>query len=397
MAKRLRVLHITTHDEECGIGKYQEQFLEAMGPIPAIENSIFEYSPNRTKKMSKEEFAPVLKQFSEQLKSCDILHIQHEFSFYSKDELDEIVSEAKRQSKKIIITVHTSLHAGMPKLDVKKLLSSSGLRHAVGTKRLKNYLINVHVEPMKKADLVLVHNSVTADSLIKYGVQKASIFKITMPVPVLDFKLRTSDITKHLDRQPGDIIFCTVGFLSENKGMRDALEALGHLPSNYKLAMIGGAHPLGVNDAFYEEMKELVRQRGLEKRVYITGYIKEDDRLNALIRECDVCVYPFDKNYYSGVTSASLNNSLANYKPAITYPTKPILEMNAEMPAVISCNDFNPTELVRELKRIDIKKQSSIAEKYAHAFSYDKQAARLGNIYRQLFGGGNLLLYRYNK
>jgi glycosyltransferase involved in cell wall biosynthesis len=166
--------------------------------------------------------------------------------------------------------------------------------------------------------------------------------------------------------------------------MRDALKALQLLPANYKLAMIGGAHPSGANDAFCDEMKALIRQLGLEKRAYVVGYIKDDDKLNALIRECDICVYPFDQRYYAGVTSASLNNSLANYKPAITYPTKPIIEMNAEMPAVITCKTFDFKELARELQNIDIKKQTAIAKKYAHAFAYNNQAAKLVNIYRHL-------------
>jgi glycosyltransferase involved in cell wall biosynthesis len=383
MVKTIRILHITTHDEECGIGKYQEQFLKSMQSIVGIENTIFEYSPNRTKVMSATEFEPVLKQFSEQIKSYDIVHVQHEFSFYSKDELDKFVTEAKRQGKKVIITVHTSLHAGIPKLDLRKMISSNGVRHIVGTKRLKDYLINVHVAPMKKADLILVHNSVTANSLSKYGVNRDRILKITMPVPQLNFKLKTTEITQYLHKQPGDILFCTVGFLSENKGMKDAIEALLKLPTNFKLALIGGAHPSGANDAFCDELKTLIRQRGLEKRAYITGYIKDDDKLNALIRECDVCVYPFNQSYYAGVTSASLNNSLANYKPAITYPTKPILEMNAEMPAVVTTQSFTYSDLAYELQRLDIEQQTAIATKYAHAFAYDKQALELVGIYKR--------------
>lgn len=380
----LKVLHITTHDEECGIAKYQEQFLKAMKPLPEIKNTVFEYSPNKTKVMSEEEFAPVLRKFSEQLKDYDILHVQHEFSFYSKDELDKIVSEAKRQGKKVIITVHTSLHAGIPTLELKELAKKNGLRHLVGTRRLKRHAIGVHITPLKKADLVLVHNSVTADSLVHYGVKRDRVLRITMPVPQLDFKLKTTDVSRHLKPQNGDVIFCTVGFLSENKGMRDAIQALKLLPPNYKLAMIGGAHPSGANDAFCKEMQELIEELGLKDRAYISGYIKEDEILNAMIRECDLCVYPFHEPYYSGVTSASLNNSLANYTPAITYPTKPILEMNDAMPAVITCKSFDYHDLAAGIRNIDIKKQTAVAKKYAQTFAYGNEAKKLTGIYKNL-------------
>jgi glycosyltransferase involved in cell wall biosynthesis len=385
MTKAIKILHITTHDEECGIGKYQQQFLRSMEQINTVENTIFEFSPNRTKLMSDDEFEPVFKQFCHQMNSHDILHIQHEFSFYAKDELEKYITEAKSQGKKVIITIHTSLNSGMPKLDVKELISTNGPRHLIGTRRLKSRAVKVHVAPIRKADLVLVHNSVTAQSLKKYGIRAAKVLKITMPVPELDFKLRSTDVSRHLRKQPDDILICTVGFLSENKGMRDSIQALRLLPPNYKLAMIGGAHPSGANDAFCNEMEGLVVDLGLEERVYITGYVKRDELLNAMIRECDICIYPFHQPYYSGVTSASLNNSLANYKPAVTYPTKPILEMNAEMPAVITCKSFEYSELAKELQKLDIKKQSEIATKYARAFSYSNQAQKVASIYTNLY------------
>ena len=55
MSKQLHVLHFTTHNEDCGIGKYQEQFLRAMsGDETVIHNEIFLYSPNKTKMMVRQ-------------------------------------------------------------------------------------------------------------------------------------------------------------------------------------------------------------------------------------------------------------------------------------------------------------------------------------------------------
>jgi glycosyltransferase involved in cell wall biosynthesis len=379
--KKIRVLHYTTHDEECGIGKYQEQFLNAMKSIESVENTVFEYSPNLTKVMSEEEFAPVFKQFSKQMKDYDILHVQHEFSFFSKNELDRIVSEAKRQGKKVMVTVHTSMDAGFPDYKLRHLKS---LRELVGTKRLKDHQTRTHIVPIQKADLVMVHNSVIADSLIRRGVNKNKIIKTVMPVPVVSFSPKTNLITKHLDKKPKDVIFCTVGFLSETKGMKTAVRALTLLPKNYKLAIIGGAHPSGANNQFIEELKELIHELRMESRVYITGYVKEDDKLNALVRECDICVYPYDKKYYAGVTSAALNNALANYKPAIAYPTESIKEMNSIMPVVVLCKSFDYEELAKEISNIDIEEQGETSKKYATKFSYNKEAINLVGIYKDL-------------
>lgn len=381
MAKLIKVLHFTTHDEECGIAKYQEQFLVGMRPLKTIKNTIFPYSPNRTKAMSKEQFAPVLKEFAKTMADYDILHIQHEFSFYSGDELDQIVSEAKRQAKKVLVTVHTSLDAGFPKYEFRDL---QRVRSLLGKRRLSSRLIKTHVVPIRKADVVFVHNKVVEKSLVKRGVSKKKIHKVTMPVPVVSFDLKTTDITKHLNKKPSDVIYCTVGFLSENKGMKHAVRALQDLPKNYKLAIIGGAHPSGANNAFIEELEALIKEHKLSSRIYTTGYIKDDRKLNALIRECDICVYPYDKKYYAGVTSAALNNSLANFKPPIAYPTESIKEMNAVMPVVTLCRSFEHQALAEKILSIDVATQTEIVKKYAHKFSYDKEAAKFVETYQQI-------------
>lgn len=374
---------MTTHDEECGIAKYQEQFLVSMKSDQNVANEVFSYSPNVMKKMTPERFKKVFDEFSKQLDSFDIVHIQHEFSFYAHNELQQFINEARRQSKKVVVTVHTSLNAGIPDNNLQKLLKD-GPRHYVGTRRLIKHQIKVHAAPLRKANLILVHNSVTKESLIKYGVREEKILKIIMPVPQLNFAEKTTSIASNLSKKDCDIIFCTVGFLSETKGIRDAVKALQELPDNYKLAMIGGAHPSGANDAFCNEIKGIIEEQGLKPRAYMTGYIKDDNKLNALIRECDICIYPFNEKYYAGVSSASLNNSLANYKPAIAYPTEPILEMNEIMPAVVTCKAFDYRELAQEIKNLDIEKQTAVSRQYAETFSYSKEAAKLVSVYSRL-------------
>jgi glycosyltransferase involved in cell wall biosynthesis len=219
MVSTIKVLHVTTHDEECGIAKYQEQFLVGMKRIKGIKNAVFPYSPNRTKVMTPEEFAPVLQEFADQVADYDIVHFQHEFSFYSGNELNDMVSEARRQGKKVLITVHTSLDAGFPTFSLKDIRR---VRTFLGKKRLSDRLTKTHVVPMKKADVVFVHNTVVEQSLVEHGIAKRKIQKVTMPVPVVPFNLRTTIITKNLNKKPGDVIYCTVGFLSETKGMKHA-------------------------------------------------------------------------------------------------------------------------------------------------------------------------------
>lgn len=385
MPQTIKVLHLTTHDEECGIAKYQEQYLRGMRGVEGIENVVFEYSPNQTKNMSAQEFAPVAKQFAKQLKSFDVLHIQHEFSFYKHEELSTFIAAARKQGKKTLMTIHTSPEAGLPK----KTAGGLGPRSMVNRardKRAMQRFNQVHLEPMKMVDRIIVHNTVTLKALVRLGVPEDRITRITMPVPELSFDLKTTEIQDNIHKKKGDIIYSTVGFLSKNKGMMHAVKALSFLPENYKLAIIGGAHPSGENNAFYDNLCDLIVKLDLKSRVYITGYVKEDEKLNALIRECDLCVYPYDKVYYAGVTSAALNNAIANYKPVIAYPTRSIIEMNREQPVVKLCDSFNYYELAREILTVDIAKQEELSKRYAALFGYGTEAPAFIGIYRQLLG-----------
>jgi glycosyltransferase involved in cell wall biosynthesis len=383
MSSQIRVLQFSTHDEECGIAKYQEQFIQGMSGTEGFYTEYFPHSPNKTKHMNETEFNDVLRQLIKQMESFDILHIQHELSFFKHYELRKIIDSVKRINKKVIVTVHTAPDAQhrIPKLG--GLGPRSILHYARSIISSKRFMAR-YVTPLNEADLILVHNQATANNLHKYGVEEQKMQVIRIPVPKLSFTTQSTEIKQQLDYQKGDIIFCTVGFLSRTKGIDHAVKALSFLPKNYKLAIIGGSHPDGGNEEIYDEISDLIERLSLKERVYITGYVKEDDQLNALIRECDICVYPFHRQYYSFVSSASLNNAIANHKPIIAYKTDTFIEVNQEIDVITFCASANYYELARDLKRLYIKKSERYSEQYARLYSYDKEAADFIHIYRQL-------------
>ena len=383
MHKKIRVLHFTTHDEECGIAKYQAQFIEGMSGISDVDNEIFEVSPNKTKLISEAEFSHVLDSLVGQMENFDILHIQHELSFFSEDDLLKIVKAVKSINKKILVTIHTA-----PSAQYKRAtLDGYGPHSIVHYQRTKNRasaFLNTYVAPLKYVDLIVAHNQPTKDDLVSHGIDPAKIQLIKMPVPVLSFTEKTNEVSEKLRTTKQDVIFCTVGFISDAKGVKEAVKALRFLPDNYKLAIVGGGHPSGANDEFYNDLCDLIIKFNLEARVYITGYIQEDDRLNALIRECDICVYPYDAKYYSYVSSAALSTGIANHKPTIAYPTRSFIEINAEIDVVKFCQSPNYYELAREILDIDVNEAEKKSEKYAQLYNWNSEALKFVDTYRRL-------------
>jgi glycosyltransferase involved in cell wall biosynthesis len=334
--------------------------------------------------MNSKDYAAVLADFTKQLGAFDILHIQHELSFYKHKELRNVIGAARRLHKKVVVTVHTALEVEYihPKLNG---LSPRSVLHYARQMHGRRSFDTIHVQPLRQADLIIVHNQTTKDNLLRYGFSNDKIRVIKIPVPTLSFDTVSSEIAEHLRTGRDDIIFSTIGFVTVTKGADQAVKALNFLPSRYKLAIIGGVHPNGSNEAYLNELSDYIVHHKLQERVYITGYIKEDDRLNALIRETDICVYPFDRKYYSYVSSASLNNSFANHRPTIAYQTQPLIEVNDEYSLIKFSRSPNYYELAREIIAIDLSAQAKISEQFAKEFSYENEAQKMAALYRELF------------
>jgi glycosyltransferase involved in cell wall biosynthesis len=386
MGKKIKVLQFSSRrSDNCGVGKYQENFVDVFHEMKnEIETKFFDSSPYKTRLMDQPELDQALAKLKDELKDYDILHIQHEFGLYTGDEFAQIVDAAKEVNKKVVVTVHLS-----PALAFKtKPRGGVGLRsaiHLVRQKRLHGIFKQRHIDAFKKADLLISHNNGTTKSLIDYGISKDHILQFNHPVlPKTHPKIVSTEISEKLNRQDTDIIYGTVGFMHKYKGVEDAVRALKFLPDNYKLAIIGGTQPISDETNIYNKTANLIDALNLKDRVYITGFVQEDDRLNAFIREVDMCVYPYDNAYYGQVSSGALNLAFANERPVIAYPTDGFKDINSEYSEIVLTNTFAYYELAREILRIDIKSQVAAGNKYASEYSWPKIAKILLERYREL-------------
>ena len=383
----VKVLHFSTHNENCGIGKYQEMFLEQLEHNPEVENKFFELSPNEIRIMDDASKQSAFRQLADELKSYDILHIQHEFSFYRSDEFRLACLTAVHLKKKLAVTIHTAPSVAYSPARLAGRGPRSVLHYLRMRKREKFFTKNF-AEPLAMANMVLVHNQVTKSGLIGIGVAEACIESIVIPVPSIDQTLQTNEIALNLHKQAGDIIYATTGFLHKYKGIDHAIKALSYLPKNYKLAVIGGMHQDHEHE-IYNDLTDLIVQLGLVDRVYITGYVADDNRMNALIRECDMCVYPYEKVYYSNVSSAALNNAFTNFKPVIGYPTASFKEINSLRGYMVLTQAFSYYELAREIRTLDLREAESHSKSFAADMSLDKIAAQVVKKYEKMLTVAN--------
>jgi glycosyltransferase involved in cell wall biosynthesis len=359
-----------------------ESYIGAMSDVSSVQNTFFEYSPYQTRDMDPDEFSNVVAKLREELKKYDILHIQHEFGFFHSNQLQKLIDTAKSLDKKVVVSYHTS-----PDLVIiSKPLGGIGPRSIIRFLRDKRHyqaMRRVHIKPLLKADVVIIHNEYARGQLSRYGLSPNKITLNPLPTP-LSVNVKQSDfIAKQLHRKPRDVIYGTVGYIHRFKGVDAAIKALRFLPDNYKLAIMGGVKADSNEQKLYDKIADLIVSLGLEDRVYITGFVKDDDLLNSYVHECDLLVYPYKSEYYKGVSSAALNLGLANSRPIIAYPVDTFKETNIYHQLVFTHNN-SYYELAREIRNIDMKKQIELVRKYAQDNSFANRAQNLTSIYQSL-------------
>ena len=379
----LRVLHFSSHYEDCGIAKYQENYLYEMGQIGNVETKFFEYSPYQTREMNDTEFDKVIRALKKELEEYQVLHIQHEFGFYRHDQFEKIIHTAKELGKKVIVTYHTSPDL----IIIKKRLTGLGPRSIISYLRSYRHnaiLSKMHIAPLLSADVVLVHNEYTLGQLLKYGVPSEKITLLPHPTYEITKPPKTSVIADALNKKPGDVILSTIGYIHRFKGVDKAIKALSYLPDHYKLAVLGGVKSDSDDQKLYDQLADLILERGLKDRVYITGVIPSDDDLNSYIRETDISLYPYKSAYYKGVSSGGLNLAIANERPIVAYPVPTFQETNSEIGQLIFTNSDSYYELARAVKELDVKSQSKKIAEYGRVNSWNVMTHRLIKIYESV-------------
>lgn len=377
MSGLLKVLHYSTHNEECGVAKYQEQYIAAMRQVDSsVVHDFFELSPNEVRIMNNTDLAAAMRTFKQKLQDHDVLHIQHETGLYSDRELSIICETAKALHKRLVVTVHAAPLAYVkPVGSAKSALLTLKPRVFLGTLKAQ-YSLNKWFKkrylPLKLADAVLVHNTNTRSQLLDLGFSEEQVIVIDHPVQEVSFKLKSDSIAKALDKEADDVIYCTVGWIHDKKGVDEAVKALSYLPENYKLAVIGGIHGQAGNDKFLNKLCDLIDARGLKDRVYITGSVESNEEMDAMIRECNMAIYPYDKTYYAQVSSGALNLAIANLLPVVAYPVQTFLEMRDGGAPIHITQNATYYELARVIKEISgqaFDAKASKEYKRSHSFS----------------------------
>lgn len=376
----VRILHFGTHHERCGIAKYQQQFLDAMEGREDILNRWFETSPNVLKEVSDDVKQRTFERLQDELAHFDALHVQHEFSFFPDDGFNKACYAAKAAGKKLFVTVHTGPACVFPLFNRYSILSN-GVRDYANRWLKARTIVKAFIKTLRYADKVFVHNQNTRDALIQLGIGADRISKIVIPVPEVPWSRTSMEIEQVLRSKPNDVVIGMPGFMVWHKGIDHTIRALTVLPEHYKLAVLG-SEPPGGDGSLQRSLINLAEDHNVSHRMLMTGYIEEDARLDALIRECDLCVFPYNKEYYANVSSAAIGVAFSNHRPIVAYPTDPFMQINEGGERYIELTeDFTPDSLARTIAQIDLKAAAASSKHYAERFGYKRVALEVAEVY----------------
>lgn len=374
----MKILFFTTHKEPCGIADYAARLAQSL--IAQGHEVTFFESPTKLFKLSKPRYWASMKSLRSLADKHDVLHVQHEFSFFKPWQsryLGKLIGRRSKRSYKAIVTLHTTPKPAKPEVAIPEFWSRFFLWLYVKTLRFKgmDLYFSQQLRNFTDFDRILVHSKFGRNNLKKFHILDHRRIKV-IPMPIqapegepIETK-KWQQAVKRLALNEQDKLLLIPGFISRAKGQIDAVKALSMLPINFKLILAGGVHPRANNCADANEIIDEIVQRNLQNRILYTGYLSESD-MKCFAFKSNIVVLPYDVHYLS--SSAVVGEALRYGKPVVATRTRGFLELAEVMSAIKLCDSASYADIARAILD-SIEEPHSDPEtiiREAHSITYD--------------------------
>jgi glycosyltransferase involved in cell wall biosynthesis len=375
---------LSTWKTVCGIADFTANYvngLEALGysaQVVPIDREAQRY-------LSRRELAADFERLGELLTEFDVVHVQHEFGFFagaygiyeSIDNFNRLLRKVGGPGRRLVVTFHT-----LPPFKV----SRDRLGGLVMEALFRTAWHRRVVPAMRRLNVAAVsHTRFLRRVLIDSGLPPSSISVIPMgcPPPLEDADREESKAA--LGYAPTDKVLAVMGFVSEYKGHRVALDAMRSLPAEYHLAVVGGPNPQA-NDWAYDKVLGRSTGRRLKNRVRVTDYVPSSE-VRQYLAAADIILAPYVHRDLG--SSAGISWGLSSGRPVIASRIPVFEELNQDEARVLLATPDAPSELARRVLQLDrdeaLKKQLvTNALSYVRATSWDKVARLHLDLYESL-------------
>ncbi|TVX95500.1 glycosyltransferase family 4 protein [Cohnella terricola] len=307
-----QIAYMSTYiPKKCGLATYTHHLREAItqakgtraqDPVIAICN------PDERADYHEPWMLPVIKQDQEDYRrvaetinqsSAEVVSLQHEFGIFGGDAGSYVHEFLRRVKKPVVTTFHTVFeHPAAPYADIQKEIARWSDHILVMNRKAIGYLHDNFDIPLEKI------------TFVPHGA----------PVPNKADRL---NLRKEAGWENRKVLF-TFGLLGRGKGIELILRALASAVQavpELLYIIAGQTHPevrKHEGEAYREELKDLIRELGLEHHVqWIDRYLPEEE-LVSLISACDLYVTPYPG--MGQITSGTLAYAAGLGRPILSTP-----------------------------------------------------------------------------
>jgi FkbM family methyltransferase len=385
---KISVLHLSTWNDRCGIADYAENLVQHLDQH-SVSNNVFPLSVREMRWMTQRELSLVFRKFLQSCGDTDLIHIQHEFSFFRgagqfKDscrQFGKVLRALKAKKIQVVVTFHTEPEL-RPLQPGFKAWSKAIFREVIWKWHVARQFRG------RRGAYAITHTNKTRFEMISSGFASSNVKVV--PMGHVSRHLPNSNLTRQEAKQrlgiPPDCVLLSIfGFISYYKGHVWAVQALERLPANYHLAIIGGSHPDSEGDLTIDSVLQLWQQNN-PGRLIITGYASRE-QIDLFHAATDICLAPYLPCNLS--SSAAITWAISSGRPVIGSRIPAFREINAEHECMAMVTPYAIHELKWQIERLasDHSLQEKLvrnAREFAEKNSWTEVAGAVELIYRDL-------------
>ena len=389
----MKVAMVTTTGDRCGIAAYTRALIDGLTSLPETEVEVVPITEGR------QPTAHYVAQ-AERLNAPDIslVHIQHEHSFWGGVlprrpfplRADTGYWELRYLIRKpIVVTAHTTYSLA----ELLRLESEPRLPQRL----IKQYLVNniayresVDIAPFITA-MTIVHTAAARNALIARGAKPEYVTIVPAGIPAAKPAPEHGEAFRAANGLIGKRIVTIFGYIAPNKGYELTLEMLPSLPADVVLVIAGGPRNADM-EPYAARLRGAIEERGLKQRVFITGFLGDDD-IAEVMAASDLLLVP----HTQATGSYSVTFPLTHGKAILASD----MDCFREIAARVDCLDlFKAGDAAAYLTKLQSllddparrDRLSANACRYAQRFSWPRVAALTRQVYEQaidVYGRGH--------
>jgi len=370
--KRLQVAMLTSVGDRCGIAAYTRSLIESLDEFVDVT-----VEPIHEGRQSQEHYEDQ----AERLNRADVVHIQHEHSFWGGIMPNHSAFWNLRYliKKPVVITAHTTT-------SLRNLLKVSTERrplHRIAKElliRRRAYRESVETAPFITSRCI-VHTREGGEELISRGANGKYIHVIPAGVPE-PLKAENSGRQFLEQAAPYKRIIALFGYIATNKGYELAFDSLSRLPDDDALFIAGGARNEDMIP-YESEIKSQIARRGLDKRVFITGFLSEP-QVAEMMAASSIVIAP----HTIATGSYSIMIPLSYGKAIVSSNLACFREINDQVRCMELFKAGDSNDFAEALNRVltnDSKREEMerLAADYAQSHSWREVAKRTVEVYHE--------------